>query len=92
MSRKAGFKHSDETKEKLREARQKYLEKNGTLLGISEKDNPQEYMKVYCRMWRAKNPDYYKSRYKKKSEVIGEKMVKLQEIQNAWNLFVARRN
>ena len=58
-------------------------------MGISEKDNPQEYMKVYCRMWRAKNPDYYKRRYKKKSDVIGEKMVKLQEIQNAWNLFVA---
>lgn len=90
MGRQKGYKHSDETKEKLRVARQKFLEKNGTLLGISEKDNPQEYMKVYCRIWRAKHPDYYKSRYIKKSDVIGEEMVKLQEIQSAWNIFISK--
>ena len=90
MGRHKGYKHTEEEKEKLRIARQKYLENNGTLLGISEKDNKTEYMKVYQRLWRAKNPDYYRSRYKKKSEMIGEEMTRLNEIQNAWNLFVAK--
>lgn len=88
MGRHKGYKHTEEEKEKLRIARQKYLEKNGTLLGISEKDNKTEYMKVYQRLWRAKNPDYYRSRYKKKSEMIGEEMTRLNEIQNAWNEIV----
>lgn len=57
-------------------------------MGISEKDNKTEYMKVYQRLWRAKNPDYYRSRYKKKSEMIGEEMTRLNEIQNAWNEIV----
>lgn len=47
-------------------------------------------MKIYQRQWRAKHPDYYRSRYKKKEEIIGEEMVKLQEIQSAWNLFISK--
>lgn len=90
MGRKAGYKHTEEEKEKLRIARQKYLEKVGTVLGISEKDNKTEYMRLYHRQWRAKNPEYYRSRYKKKNEIIGEDMVKLQEIQSAWNIFISK--
>ncbi len=56
MGRKAGYKHTEEEKEKLRIARQKYLEKNGTLLGISEKDNKTEYMRLYQRRWRERTP------------------------------------
>lgn len=56
MGRRKGYKHTPEEKEKLRIARQKYLEKNGTLLGISEKDNPQEYMRLYHRRWRERTP------------------------------------
>lgn len=56
MGRRKGFKHTEEVKEKLRIARQKYLEKNGTLLNISEKDNPQEYMRLYQRRWRERTP------------------------------------
>lgn len=47
-------------------------------------------MRTYQKMWRAKNPDYYRSRYKKKEEIIGADMLKLQEIQSAWNLFVSK--
>ena len=47
-------------------------------------------MREYKKIWRAKHPDYYRSRYKKKNEIIGENMTKLTEIQNAWNLFVAK--
>lgn len=88
--RKAGYKHTPEEKEKLRIARQKYLEKNGTLLGISEKDNKTEYMRLYQRQWRAKNPDYYRSRYKKKNLTVKEEMTRLNEIQTAYNMFIAR--
>ena len=56
MGRKAGYKHTEEEKEKLRIARQKYLDKVGTLLGISEKENKKEYMKLYQRRWRERTP------------------------------------
>ena len=59
-------------------------------MNISERENPREYQRAYQRQWRAKHPEYYRSRYKKKNEIIGEEMIKLQEIQNAWNLFVAK--
>lgn len=90
MGRKAGYKHTPEEKEKLRIARQKYLEKVGTVLGISEKDNKKEYMKAYQRRYRQLHPEYYRSRYKKKNEIIKEDMVKLQEIQSAWNIFISK--
>lgn len=87
MGRKAGYKHTEEEKEKLRIARQKYLEKVGTLFDVSEKDNRAEYMKLYQKMWRAKHPDYYRSRYKKKEEIVGADMIKLQEIVTKFNEF-----
>lgn len=87
MGRKAGYKHTQEEKEKLRIARQKYLEKVGTLFEISEKDDKKTYMRLYQKMWRAKHPDYYRSRYKKKEEIIGADMIKLQEIVSKFNEF-----
>ena len=90
MGRHKGYKHTEEEKEKLRIARQKYLEKVGTVLGIREKDNKTEYMRAYQRRYRQLHPDYYRSRYKKKSEMVGEEMVKLQEIQSAWNIFISK--
>lgn len=44
-------------------------------------------MKIYQRRWRASHPDYYRSRYKKKNEIIGEDMIKLQEIVSKFNEF-----
>ena len=44
-------------------------------------------MKLYSRRWREQHPDYYCSRYKKKSEIVGEEMVKLQEIVSKFNEF-----
>ena len=88
MGRRKGYKHTEEEKEKLRIARQKYLEKVGTVLGISEKDNKKEYMKAYQRRYRQLHPEYYRSRYKKKNEIIVESMTKLNEIQNVWNEIV----
>lgn len=44
-------------------------------------------MKLYQRMWRASHPDYYRSRYKKKNEIVGKDMVKLQEIVSKFNVF-----
>lgn len=90
MGRRKGYKHTPEEKEKLRVARNKYLEKVGTLLGISERENPREYQKAYQKRYRELHPDYYRSRYKKKNEIIGKEMVKLQEIQSAWNIFISK--
>jgi hypothetical protein len=87
MGRHKGYKHTEEEKEKLRIARQKYLEKVGTVLGIREKDNKTEYMRAYQKLWRAKHPEYYRSRYKKKNEIIGSDMIKLQEIVTKFNEF-----
>ena len=44
-------------------------------------------MREYQKMWRAKHPDYYRSRYKKKNEVVGADMIKLQEIVTKFNQF-----
>ena len=41
-------------------------------------------------MERTDTHGYYRSRYKKKNEIIGEGMVKLQEIQSAWNIFISK--
>jgi hypothetical protein len=87
MGRHKGYKHTEEEKEKLRIARNKYLEKVGTLLNISERENPREYQRAYQRQWRAKHPEYYRSRYKKKNEIIGSDMIKLQEIVTKFNEF-----
>lgn len=56
MGRRKGYKHTEEEKEKLRIARNKYLEKVGTLLNISEKYNPREYQRLYHRRWRERTP------------------------------------
>lgn len=90
MGRKAGYKHTEAEKEKLRIARQKYLEKVGTVLGISEKDNKKEYMRAYQQRYRQLHPDYYRSRYKKKNLIVKEEMTRLNEIQAAYNMFIAR--
>jgi hypothetical protein len=45
-------------------------------------------MKAYQRRYRQLHPDYYRSRYKKKNEIIVESMTKLTEIQNVWNEIV----
>lgn len=83
MGRHKGFKHTEEEKEKLRIARQKYLEKAGTLFDISEKDNKKEYMKVYQKLWRKRFPHYYRDLKRKKKEL--EDMNKLKEIVSKFN-------
>ena len=45
-------------------------------------------MRAYQKLWRERHPDYYRSRYKKKNEIIVESMTKLTEIQNVWNEIV----
>lgn len=54
-------------------------------MGISEKENPKEYQREYQRQWRAKNPDYYRSRCHRKP--IPKDMIKLQEIVTKFNEF-----
>ena len=56
-------------------------------MGISERDNPREYHKAYQKRYRELHPDYYRSRYKKKNEIIGSDMIKLQEIVTKFNEF-----
>ena len=47
-------------------------------------------MRAYQKLWRERHPDYYRSRYKKKNEIIVESMTKLTEIQSAWNIFISK--
>lgn len=44
-------------------------------------------MKLYLRRWREQHPDYYRLRYKKKNEIVGKDMIKLQEIVTKFNEF-----
>ena len=53
-------------------------------------DGAREYQKAYQKRYRELHPDYYRSRYKKKNEIIVESMTKLTEIQSAWNIFISK--
>lgn len=47
-------------------------------------------MRAYQQRYRQLHPDYYRSRYKKKNLIVKEEMTRLNEIQAAYNMFIAR--
>ena len=59
-------------------------------MNINQKDSPEayrEYMKAYQKLWRKKHPHYYRDLKRKKKE---ENMKKLEEIQNACDIFISK--
>lgn len=75
---------SEKQKKKISEARKKYFDEHGRVVEIDQKVNPTEYQREYQRLWRKRNPQYYKN-YKRKKAVSKE--VKLEDIVAKFNEF-----
>ena len=59
----------------------------GRVVEIDQRVNPREYQREYQKIWRKRHPHYYRD-WKRKKEI--EYMSKLQEIQNACNVFISK--
>ena len=60
----------------------------GRVVEIDQRVNPREYQREYQKIWRKKNPHYYRDLKRKQKEV--QEMNKLQEIQNACDIFISK--
>ena len=60
----------------------------GRVVEIDQRVNPREYQREYQKIWRKRHKHYYRDLKRKKKEI--EDMNKLQEIQNACNVFISK--
>ena len=82
---------SEEQKRKIGESRRRFYDVHGRVVNINQKDSPEayrEYQREYQKIWRKKFPHYYRDLKRKEKEV--QDMDKLQEIQNACNIFISK--
>ena len=85
------YTRTEEQKRKISESRRRYYDEHGRVVNMNQKESPEayrNYQREYQRIWRKRHKNYYRDLKRKKNEA--EDMSKLQEIQNVWNLFVAR--
>ena len=60
----------------------------GRVVEIDQRVDPRSYQREYQRLWRKKHKHYYRDLKRKQKEV--QEMNKLQEIQNACNVFISK--
>lgn len=69
---KGVYERTESHRKKIGEARKRYFDQNGRVVNINQKESPEayrEYMKAYQKLWRKKNPHYYRDlKRKKKSQ------------------------
>lgn len=88
---KGVYPRTEEHKKKIGVSRKKYYDEHGRVVNINQKESTEayrEYMKAYQKLWRKKHPHYYRDLKRKKKEV--QEMNKLNEIQNACNVFICK--
>ena len=88
---KGVYKRTEQHKKRIGESRKKYFDEHGRVVNINQKDSPEayrEYQREYQKIWRKKNPHYYRDLKIKQKEV--QEMNKLQEIQNACDIFISK--
>lgn len=88
---------TEENKRNISEGRKRYYDEHGRVVEIDQREDYKSYQREYQRIYRQTHKEYYKAYAKKrwlekKNKKNQEKidMTKLNDIQNAWNLFVAR--
>lgn len=64
------------------------LTNTGRVVEIDQRIDPKGYHKLYQRKWRREHPHYYRDLKRKKKDV--QDMQKLNEIQNACNIFISK--
>ena len=85
------YPRSEEHKRKIGAARKRYFDKHGRVVNINQKDSPEayrEYQREYQKIFRKRFPHYYRDLKRKEKEA--EEMDKLQEIQNACDIFISK--
>ena len=94
---KGVYVRTEEHKRNISEGRRKYYDEHGRVVEIDQKQDYTSYQREYQKIYRQTHKEYYKAYAKKrwmekKNKKILEKidMTKLNNIQNAWNLFVAK--
>lgn len=83
---KGVYERSEEQKRKIGESRKRFYDKHGRVVPINQKESPEayrEYMKAYQKLWRKKNPHYYRDLKRKKKEV--QDMQKLEDLVSKFN-------
>ena len=88
---KGVYKRTEQHKKRIGESRKKYFDEHGRVVNINQKESPEayrEYQRLYQKIWRKKNPHYYRDLKIKQKEV--QEMNKLQEIQNACDIFISK--
>ncbi len=88
---KGVYKHTEEQNRRIGEARKKFYDQHGRVVNINQKESPEayrEYQRLYQKLWRKRHKHYYRDLKRKKKEA--EEMNKLQEIQNACDIFISK--
>ena len=88
---KGVYQRTEDHKKRIGESRKKYFDEHGRVVNINQKESPEayrEYQRLYQKIWRKKNPHYYRDLKRKQKEV--QEMNKLQEIQNACDIFISK--
>ena len=77
------YPRTEEHKKKIGASRKKYFDEHGRVVNINQKDSPEadrEYQREYQRIWRKKNPHYYRDLKMKSQESNQMKKTMKQEV------------
>lgn len=65
------YPRTEEQKRKISESRRRYYDEHGRVVNVNQKDSPEayrEYQRLYQKIWRKKNPHYYRDLKRKSQE------------------------
>ena len=97
MGQRGKYERTPEIIKKQSEARIAHYDEVGRKVEVNQQTNPREYQLQYQRIYRKTHKEYFRAYAKKKwlekknkKNLEKIEMTKLNDIQNAWNLFVAK--
>ena len=97
MDKRGKYERTPEIIKKQSEARIAHFDEVGRKIEVDQRTNPREYQLQYQRIYRKTHKEYFRAYAKKrwlekknKKNLEKIEMTKLNDIQNAWNLFVAK--
>lgn len=89
------YPRTDEQKRKISESRRRYYDEHGRVVNVNQKDSPEayrEYQRLYQKIWRKKNPHYYRDLKMKSQESNHMKKTMKQEVEELKNEITRLQN
>ena len=80
------YPRTEDHKKRIGESRKRFYDEHGRVVNINQKESPEayrEYQREYQKIWRKKNPHYYRDLKRKQKEV--EEMNKLEDLVSKFN-------